>query len=188
MQDAPLQRAFYYRANGGNGFALINSDGTFTRPGDAYEAVASLNSTPLRLATTGGDTSGLAVAAGRSWSADGEIRVLISNYGVPDADQGLFPPFIVNNDFSIPGIGTFTLLPRRTLTYANNDGYDLTVNNIHGGQSGVLVRRYRIDGNDNLSLVDSAIQRGSSVHLTATSPAPSAELVVISPARGGRDG
>jgi hypothetical protein len=182
-QDAPLQRAFYYRANGGNGFALINSDGSLTKPGDAYEAVGSLSSTPLRLATTGGDTKGLAVEAGRSWTEDGEIRVLISNYEVPPADQGPFPPFIVNNNFSIPGIGTFTLLPRRTLTYANNDGYDLTVNNIRGGRSGLLIRRYRIDSNDNLTLVDSTMQRGSSVHLTAASPAPSVELVVISPGR-----
>jgi hypothetical protein len=48
------------------------------------------------------------------------------------------------------------------------------------------VRRYRIDSNDNLTLVDSTIERGASVHLTATSPAPSVELVVISPVRHGR--
>ena len=183
MQDAPLERAFYYRANGANSFALINSDGTFTKPGDAYQAVGSLSSTPLRLATTGGDSNGLAVEAGRSWSEHGEIRVVIANYEVPAADQGPFPPNIMNNNFPIPGIGTFTLLPRRTFTYADNDGYDLTVNNIRGGQSGLLVRRYRIDINDSLTLVDSTIERGASVHLTATSPAPSVELVVISALR-----
>jgi len=51
---------------------------------------------------------------------------------------------------------------RRSVTYGNNDGYDLTVNHIPGGQSGVVVTRYRIDDSDNLTLV---------------------ELVVISPLR-----
>ena len=75
MQDAPLQRAFYYRANGGNGFALINSDGTFTKPGDAYEAIGSLNSTPLRLATTGGDDERLGGGSRPVASERGDIRV-----------------------------------------------------------------------------------------------------------------
>src|SRR5262249_44059606 len=151
MQNAPLQRAFYYRADGGNGFALINGDATLTKTGDAYAAVGSMNSTPLRLATVGGDSNGLAVEAGRSWSERREIRVLISNYETPAADQGPFPnPPVVNNIFAIPGIGTFTLLPRRSVIYTNNDGYDLTVNHIAGGQAGLVVKRYRIDGSDNL--------------------------------------
>ena len=181
MQDAPLQYAFYYRANGGNGFALINSDGTFTKPGDAYEAVGSMNSTPLRLATTGGDTNGLAVEAGRSWSDRGQVRVLISNYEIPAADQGPFPnPPIVNNNFTIPGIGTFTLLPRRSITYTDNSGYDLTVNHLSRGHR-VVVSRYRVDGSQDLTLVDQTTQDGPTVHLTATLPAPAVELVVITP-------
>ena len=183
-QDAPLERAFFYRANSNGAFggALIASDGTLTKTGDAFAAVAAMNSTPLRLAASGGDENGLAVEAGRSWSAHGQINVLISNYEIPSADQGPFPdPPVVNNNFTIPGIGTFTLLARRSVTYASNDGYDLTVNNVAGGRSGVVVRRYRINDSDSLTLVDSTIQRGSSVHLTATLPAPSVEVVTISP-------
>jgi hypothetical protein len=187
MQDSALQRAFYYRANGSNGFALADTAGTLTKTGDAYAAVGSMNQTPLRLATTGDDGNGLAVEAGRSWSERGQINVLISNYEIPAADQGPFPPFIVNDVFAIPNIGTFTLLPRRTVTYRNNDGYDLTVNNIRGGESRVLIRRYRVDdNNNNLTLVDSSVQRGSSVHLTASLPAPAVELIVISGDRGER--
>ncbi len=183
MQDSPLQRAFYYRANGSNGFALINADGTFTKTGDAYKAVGSMNSTPLRLATTGGDENGLAVEAGRSWFGRDQIRVLISNYEIPAADQGPFPPFIVNNVFTIQGVGSFTLLPRRSVAYTDNSGYDLSVNHIRDERSGLLVSRYRVDDDHNLTLVDQSVQRGSSVHLSSTLPPPGLELVVISPVR-----
>ena len=184
MQNSQLQRAFFYRANGNGAFsgALINGDGTLSKTGDAYGAVGSMDSTPLRLTTTGGDQNGLAVEAGRSLSGRGQINVLISNYEIPPADQGPFPnPPVVNNDFTIPGIGTFTLLPRRSVTYANNDGYDLTVNHIPGGGSGVVISRYLIDDNHNLTLVDQTTQHGPIIHLSATLPAPAVELIVISP-------
>jgi xylan 1,4-beta-xylosidase len=180
MQDAPLQRAFYYRSDGTNGFALINPDGTLTKAGDAYAAVGSLNATPVRLARTGGDEHGLAVAAGRSLGAPDEIRVLISNYEIPAADQGPFPPFIVDNRFTIPGIGTFTLLPRRSVTYADNGGYKLSINHIRGGERGLVVSRYRVDDGHALALIDRSLVRGTSVHLSATLPAPGIELVVVS--------
>jgi hypothetical protein len=180
MQDSPLQRAFYYRANANGAFngALITADGSLTKTGDVYAAVGSLDRTPLRLASTGGDTSGLAVEAGRSFSAHGEIRVLISNYEIPAADQGPFPnpPVDANNNFAIPGIATFTLLPRRTVTYTDNAGYDLTVDHIRGA---ALVSRYRVDAGDDLTLVDRSVQRGDAVHVSAALPAPSVELVVI---------
>ena len=114
-----------------------------------------------------------------------EYSVGHSDYEIPLADQGPFPdPPIVNDLFTIPGIGAFTLLPRRPVTYANNDGYDLIVSYISGGQSGVVVSRYRIDDSDNLTLVDRSLQRGPSVHVSASLPAPSVELVSISPLHG----
>ena len=187
MQNSPLDRAFFYRANGNGAFggALINPDGSLTKTGDAYAAVGSMGSTPLRLASTGGDQDGLAVEAGRSLLGRGQVNVLISNYEIPPADQGPFPdPPIVNDLFTIPGIGAFTLLPRRSVSYANNGGYDLTVSHISGSQSGVVVSRYRIDDSDNLTLVDRSLQRGPSVHVSASLPAPSVELVSISPLHG----
>jgi hypothetical protein len=41
--------------------------------------------------------------------------------------------------FAIPGIGTFTLLPRRSVSYLDSGGYDLTVEHIRGGRGGVIV-------------------------------------------------
>ena len=86
--------------------------------------------------------------------------------------------------FAIPGIGTFTLLPRRSVTYADNAGYNLTVNRVRGGERGVVVSRYRVDASHNLTLVDRTVERGHAVHVSAALPAPSVELVVISPVHG----
>jgi hypothetical protein len=70
------------------------------------------------------------------------------------------------------------------VTYAANEGYDLTINGLRGGQSGLVVRRYRVDDSHDLTLVDQPTQRGSSVHLSASLRAPSVELVVVSAAHG----
>jgi hypothetical protein len=185
VQDTSLQRVFYYRANGDNPFALIASDGSLTKTGDAFAAVGSLAATPVRLATTGGDTNGLSVLAGRTRSAHGEIRVLISNYEIPREDRGLAPSF----NFKVPPdapftIGTFTILATRGVTYTDNAGYGLTVNHIRGGESGVVVSRYRVDDTHSLSLVDETVQRGSTVHVSSALPAPAVELVVIRPLHG----
>ena len=70
-------------------------------------------------------------------------------------------------------------------SYADKSGYDLTVKNIHGGQSGLVVSRYRVDGTHDLSLIDSSTTRSSEVQLSADLPAPAVELVVIKRAHGG---
>src|SRR5690348_11406723 len=121
---APPSRATYCRndADNGTGFALAGNDGTLTKAGNAFKAVGSLRRTPLRVAATGGDDQGFSVLAGRSWR---RVRVLISNYEIPAADQGPLP--FPDNLFAIPGIATFTILDRRPVTYTDNGGYDLTV-------------------------------------------------------------
>jgi hypothetical protein len=179
MQDSKLARAVFYRADAHGQFGLIAADGTFTKTGDAFEAVGTMNRTPSRLATSGGDDQGFGVEAGRSPNHD-EIRVLLSNYEIPPEDrQPPFPPFIVNNVFAIPGIATFTLLDRRGVTYTDNNGYDLTVNGLHGNGHRYLVSRYRVDESHDLTLVDQTVQRGRRINLSATLPAPAVELVVI---------
>lgn len=183
---APIDRAFFYPYNADGGFGLAAEDGTLSKTGDAYAAVGSLSHTE-RLNTMGGDQNGLAVEAGRTERGDGEVRVLISNYEIPPEDRNPpFPPIplINGNLFTVPGTATFTLLTRRGVTYADNSGYDLTVKNIHGGQSGLVVNRYRVDGTHDLSLVDSSTTRSSVVHLSADLPAPAIELVVIKRAHG----
>jgi hypothetical protein len=185
MQDSALAKAAYYRADGDNPFALISADGSLTKAGDAFAAVGSMNRTPIRLATSGGDDQGLGVEAGRSRDR-GEVRVLIGNYEIPPEDQGPFPPFIQDNVFTIPGIATFTLLDRRAVTYSDNAGYDLTVDGLAGRGRAYVVSRYRVDDSHDLTLVDQRVQRGGPVRLTATLPAPAVELVVIRPLHGSR--
>src|SRR3954454_15957161 len=110
MQRSQLSRAVYYRndADNGTGFALATDDGKLTKAGAAFKAVAKMSRTPLRLAASGGDDQGFSVEAGRSRR---RVRVLISNYEIPAADQGPLP--FPDNIFAIPGIGTLTTLARR---------------------------------------------------------------------------
>ena len=100
--------------------------------------------------------------------------MLLTNYEIPPEDQGPLP--FPDNLFRIPGIGTFQLLDRRTVTYTDNAGYDLTVKGLRGRS---VVSRYRVDAGHDLTLVDRSVQRGSKVHLSATLPAPAVELVEI---------
>jgi xylan 1,4-beta-xylosidase len=185
MQDSQLTRTAFYRSDAHGPFGLINSDGSFSKTGDAFAAVGSLNRTPERLATTGGDDQGFGVEAGRTRN-HGELRVVITNYEIPPQDQGPFPPFIQQpgNIFAIPGIATFSLLDRRAVTYSDNSGYDLTVNGLPGNGRPYVVSRYRVDGGHDLTLVDRTVQRGRDVRLTAALPAPAVELIVIDPLHG----
>jgi xylan 1,4-beta-xylosidase len=175
MQHSQLSRAVYYRndADNGTGFALATDDGKLTKAGAAFKAVAKMSRTPLRLAASGGDDQGFSVEAGRSRR---RVRVLISNYEIPAADQGPLP--FPDNIFAIPGIGTFTILARRDVTYTDNAGYDLKVRGLRGNRR-YVVRRYRVDESHDLTLVDRSVLRGRDVRLQATLPAPAVELVKI---------
>jgi hypothetical protein len=55
------------------------------------------------------------------------------------------------------------------------------VNGLRGRGRSYAVSRYRVDGSHDLTLVDRSIQRGRSVRLSATLPAPAVELVKIDP-------
>jgi xylan 1,4-beta-xylosidase len=174
MQDSPISRAVYHRADreGGPDWQLINDDGSLSKTGHAFEAVGALKRTPLRLAARGGDDQGFSILAGRGLG--GKVRVLLSNYEIAPEDQGPLP--FPDNIFAIPGIATFTLLDRRTVTYTDNAGYDLTVKGLRGRS---LVSRYRVDAGHDLTLIDRSVQHGSKVHLSAALPAPAVELVEI---------
>jgi xylan 1,4-beta-xylosidase len=177
MQDAPIARAVYHRfdAEGGPGWQLVNPDGTISKTGHAFEAVGTMRRTPVRLASTGGDDQGFGVEAARSFGGR-EIRVLLTNYEIPPEDMGPLP--FPDNVFTILGVASFTLLDRRTVTYADNAGYDLTIRGLRGRP--YVVSRYRVDDGHDLTLVGRSVQRGSQVRLTSTLPAPAVELVVLS--------
>lgn len=176
MQDSPLDRAFFYRGDAGEGsLYLFNADGTFKKVTRAFEAVGTLNETPVRLRASGSDQAGFAVLAGCTHNRH-QIRVLIGNYEIPPQVQGPIPG---GNTQTIPGIATFTWPDRRSVTYANNRGYNLTIDNLPWGNDEYIIERYRIDDSHDLSLVDTKRHRGSSVELSAALPAPGIELIVL---------
>ena len=170
MQDAPIDVSAIYRADNVFGKGGTTPDKT----GHALIALGRMKDTPLRLAATGADLDGFAVQAGRS--ADGRtLQVLISNYQIPADVLG---PRKGPDVLSITGAFEVKLLQRRSVTYRDNAGYDLTVD--HLPERGVYsVERYRISASNDFTLVDSSEQRGPNIRLHAALPPPGIELVVL---------
>jgi hypothetical protein len=149
--------------------------------------VSSLNRTPQRLLTTGGDNQGFAVMAGRDWLKR-ELRVIIANYEISSLLMGPIPG---GNDtvIFVPGLGelgTMTSLDRLTYTYANTNGYNLEIKNIPLWWGDLTVEQYRIDNNNNMVLVGTQTiarkdrRHGESVTVSGAW-APGGETVVHNP-------
>jgi hypothetical protein len=170
MQRAPIDLAALYRAD--NVFGLEGT--TPHKTGYALIALGRMKDTPLLLNATGADDKGFAVQAARTKNGD-TVQVLISNYQIPSE---LIGPrkgrdvLTVGTEFSVD------LLPRRTVSYRDNRGYDLTVDRLEPGKT-YTVERYRISARSNLSLVDTSMETGPSIHLYAPLPPPGIELVVL---------
>jgi xylan 1,4-beta-xylosidase len=160
MLGGPIDAQTLFRADA----ELIGNRGVPDEVGHAISAFGALKSTPVLLRTSGGDESGLAVAAGRSQDRR-VVQVLISNYQI--AGKYLQPRD--NWDTTLP--------ERRTLQYHDNGGYDATINLPTPGR--YQVRRYRINESSNFALVDQSMQTGPSIHLQAALPPPGIELIVI---------
>jgi hypothetical protein len=133
--------------------------------GSALGAFGAMKSTPLLIRSTGGDDSGFAVLAGRS-KDNRLVQILISNYQI--ASKYLSPRD--NWDTTLP--------ERRTLQYANNGGYDATVNLPTPGK--YQVKRYRISDSSNFALLEQRIETGPSIRLQAVLAPPGVEFIVIS--------
>jgi hypothetical protein len=138
----------------------------------ALTAFGMMKDTPELLRTSGSDDAGFAVMAGRS--KDGRtLQVLISNYQIAAKSLGSRP----NGDvLHIPDIMDVTMPARRSLTYHDNGGYDLTV---HVPAGSYLMTRYRISDTANFVQVDQTTQSGPVVHLQATAAAPAIEFIKI---------
>ncbi len=166
MQDAPVRRVTAYM-----GVSVPPS-----MENNAFGMVSTLNRTPQRLWTDGGDNTGFAVLAGKAGcdmdkhdkhvkECEQELRVIIANYeistqnmGEPILDSSGNP--LPNNTevVSIPGLGvlgTWVWLPRRTITYENTNGYNLEIKNIPKEWGDLTVEQYRIDNDNNMALVNS---------------------------------
>lgn len=148
MQDAPIDQSYYYW------FTRLRRNPA--REHNAFKMVSSLNSTPQRLKTTGGDDTGFAVLAGRN-QEEKELRVLIANYEISPENMGPIPGGN-DSEITMPGMGvltTMTSLDRMTITYENTNGYNLEIRNIPQNWGELTVEQYRIDNDNNMALVDS---------------------------------
>jgi xylan 1,4-beta-xylosidase len=168
MLNAPIDLQAYYRADP----SFRTADGKPDALGSALTAYGMMKDTPMLLKTSGSDDAGFGVLAGRS--KDGRvIQVLISNYQIAAKSLGARP----NGDvLNIPNIMDITLPPRRSLTYHDNGGYDLSVG-VPAGR--YLVTRYRISDTQNFTQVDQTSRSGPQLRLQSPLPAPGIEFVKI---------
>ncbi|HWO14681.1 MAG TPA: hypothetical protein VNN80_34500 [Polyangiaceae bacterium] len=172
MQNAPIDKALSYMLTDPSqnpGFLEFSEKENL-----AFSAISSLNCTPIRLATSGGDDTGFAVLSGRSAGHD-EIRVVIANYEISPTLMGPIPG---GNDESIdiPGLGhlgTMSYLDRRTITYQDTEGYNLAVKGIPKDWGDLSVEQFRIDNANDLTLVSSTVvtkgaRKGGDVRVSGT--------------------
>lgn len=87
LQDTDLPMACRYRTDGTGMFGLFGDDASeprFSRSGLAFQLLARVYETPLRLAASGGDGAGVTVLAGRD-EAGTQVRILMANQASPAA-------------------------------------------------------------------------------------------------------
>ncbi len=179
MQDAPIDASTLYRAD-----SVFGPDGASPdKTGQALIAIGRLKSTPLRLKTTGADEKGFAVEAGRSRDG-GTVQVLISNYQIP---AKLLGPRATDDILHVPPVFDVRLLPRRSLSYADNAGFELTIDHLPPGKP-YIVERCLISGSERLMAQPAADRPGRGVVGPAgrvvvreTLPPPAIELITVRP-------
>jgi hypothetical protein len=173
MQDAPINAATLYRAD-----SLFGADGATPDPtGQALIAVGRMKDTPVRLQSGGSDRQGLAVVAGRARNGD-LLQVLVSNYQVPARYLG---PRAGDNVLHVPQVFDVALLERRSLSYADNSGYDLTVEHLTPGQRYVVEQCLISAGSRFTTSVMTASEQGN-LRIRATMPPPGVALLSVRPA------
>jgi xylan 1,4-beta-xylosidase len=169
MLGGPVDAQSYRRVaaplGAANGPASAPASGASDAVGSALGAFGALKSTPVLIRTTGGDDAGFAIVAGRSQDKR-VVQILISNYQI----AGKYLDARDNWDTTLP--------ERRTVQYADNGGYDATVN--LPGPGRYQVKRYRLGDSSNFALLDQRIETGPSIRLQAALPPPAVELIVIS--------
>jgi xylan 1,4-beta-xylosidase len=170
MQNAPVDAATLYRADN-----VFGADGASPdKTGQALIAMGRMKATPIRLPSTGGDLSGFAVEAGRS--EDGRlVQVLISNYQIPATQLG---PRKTDDVLHVPPVFDVSLLPRRSLVYSDNGGFDLTIEHLPAG-SRHLVERCLISAAGDFTSEAPAIYRGDRLSVRESLPPPGIALITI---------
>jgi xylan 1,4-beta-xylosidase len=144
-----------------------------TKAAQGMIVTGQMAKTPEKLQITGLNTNGFAAQAGQS--EDGKIvQVLISNYRVPEKYIGPRKEDILHEK----NLFDMRLLPRRTVTYEANGGYNLVVKGLDP-KGDYDIERYRLTGDRDFSLFDKSQAKGAQVRLQAVLPAPAVELIVI---------
>ncbi|ARU17782.1 GH39 family glycosyl hydrolase [Croceicoccus marinus] len=190
MQDSEVDKAIFFRADTGADFhynftdpaGIFEDDGSQNARTGAFQLVGQTLATTERLAITGGDDNGFAALAGRT--ADGDtIRILISNYAIPDMyltarDRDVF-------EFQVP-IGdqktdmSLNVPPRRVDARSTGySGYTLEIGHLPWGDGPHRVVRYRADRDHKGEMLDSHEGRGSSVTVQNKLAVSGVELIEI---------
>lgn len=181
FQDAPIDQAQFYRGDAA-WMGLFDLDGRYFKTAYAFKAMGQMLDTPQRLAAEGADTFGFAALAGRS--ADGKtVEILISNYAIPENFKPKvmqMPPELQKEAFSLPDMSKFKFLPARPdISYHDNRGYNLTVNNLPWGSAAFSVKRYRISKTENFEVVEQASGQGGTLNLSNPLAPDAVELIVL---------
>jgi hypothetical protein len=167
LQDAPLDRSYYYTGNAGN-MGSFEPDGSYRKKADALKATGAMLDAPRRLAVSGSDTMGFAVLAGRSVDQR-TVQVLVSNYQVPQP-QG--PP----RQSAPPGSRG---LERRQIRSETIPAYALRVAHLPWGKRPFTVKRYRTDEQHDFALMEEFETRGGALELERPLAPPAIELIVL---------
>jgi len=183
LEDAPIDHAHFYRGDAA-WMGLFDLNGGFFKPAFVFKAMGQMLDTPKRLLVSGTDTFGFTALAGKS--EDGNtIQILISNYAIPadykprtmsipeEFRDPIYPPLWERQPH--------TQLPGRTdIEYRNNNGgYSLSLVNFPRGSAGFTLRRYRINSNQSLELVEDRLESGTSLMLSRAMPVDTVELIVL---------
>jgi hypothetical protein len=170
MQDAPIDAATLYRAD-----SVFGPDGaTPDKTGQALIALGRLKDTPYRLRVRGADLNGFAVEAARS--ADGRtVQILLSNYQIPAEFLG---PRAADDVLHVPPVFDVRLLARRSISYRNNSGYDLTIDHLPANHR-YSVERCRISAALDFTQLGSTLYANAPIRLQNELPPPGIELITI---------
>ncbi len=154
MQQSVMERAYSYGRP-------VGRNGSMSSTYYGYKALSNFQDTNQILETTGNDKNGMAVLAGTNDSKD-KINVLIANYEMPasqmlsNATDESHNPIISDGKLIPPNqVAAWSLPYARVMTYKNNAGYNLTINNVpFEGVSNVNIEIYRKSVDDDYVLID----------------------------------
>ena len=170
MQDAPIDAATLYRAD-----SVFGDDGaTPDKTGQALIALGRLKDTPLRLRVKGSDLNGFAIEAAKS-ADGGTVQILLSNYQIPSEFLG---PRAADDVLHVPPVFDVRLLARRSISYRNNGGYDLTIDNLPANRR-YSVERCRISAAQDFASLGTTVHNEVPIRLREALPPPGIELITV---------